>query len=66
MAQFTERQLADFKAYEEVRQSGQINMWDALNGSRLSGLTRDEYMFVMKNYGELKQEVDGDETKARG
>jgi hypothetical protein len=52
---FTEKQLADFAAYAAVQRSGQINMFDAPNGRRLSGLTKEEYIFVMKNYAALKQ-----------
>jgi hypothetical protein len=51
---FTNKKLRDYAAYEKVRQSGRINMWDAANGCRLSGLTRDEYIFVLKNYSELR------------
>jgi hypothetical protein len=51
---FTPKQLQDFAAYKAVQMSGQINMWDALNGCRLSGLTHEEYVFVMNNYSALK------------
>jgi hypothetical protein len=52
---FTSKQLQDFAAYKAVQMSGQINMWDVLNGCRLSGLTRDEYMFVLENYKGLRE-----------
>lgn len=52
-AKFTPQQLADWKAYERVRQGGRWNMFDprARNATRLS---REEYSFVMDNYAELK------------
>jgi hypothetical protein len=53
---FTEKQLQDFAAYEAVQRSGEINMWDANNGCRLSGLTRDEYLFVLSNYTALREQ----------
>jgi hypothetical protein len=54
---FTAKQLQDFAAYKVIQKSGQINMWDVLNGCRLSGLNSDEYVFVMKNYSELKKQA---------
>jgi hypothetical protein len=55
---FTEKQIVNYCVYEQVRLEGQINMWDALNGCRLSDLTKDEYIFVMENYSELKKATD--------
>ena len=40
----------EFERFERVRASGHINMWDAKNGARLSGLTRDRYTAVMEHY----------------
>jgi hypothetical protein len=54
---FTEQQLSNFRAYEEVRKSGRFNMFDPRARKR-TGLTSDEYMFVMHNYGKLKSVVD--------
>ncbi|MDR1563908.1 MAG: hypothetical protein LBS74_03015 [Oscillospiraceae bacterium] len=55
---FTERQINNFEKYERVRRSGQINMWDATNGCKLSGLTLDEYLFVIQNYNELEKAAE--------
>lgn len=43
-----------FEAFEEIRQRGNYNMFDrrAINES---GLCKDDYMAVMKNYSELKE-----------
>jgi len=41
-----------FEAYEDLRLSGAINMLDVVNGSRLTGLTRDEYTEIIRNYSE--------------
>ena len=57
--QFTKKQLADWLAYEIVRLSGAINMFDATRGCRLSGLTEEEYFFCIDNYSALKQAVKG-------
>ena len=38
-----------FRAYEEVRMSGDYNMFDSR--ARIeSGLTEEQYLYVMKNY----------------
>ena len=45
--------IADWKAYEEVRAEGRFNMFDP-NARTLTGLSRSRYAFVMDNYSELK------------
>lgn len=44
-----------FERYEKVRVSGITNMFDVKTVCALSGLDREEVMFVMKNYTELKE-----------
>ena len=56
--EFTEQQLLDWKAYERVRRSGEFNMFDS-RARRRSGLSADEYTFVMRNYSALKHAVEG-------
>lgn len=50
MTEITEEQ---FKAYESVRVSGVTNMFDAQVVSALSGLSRDEILFIIQNYETL-------------
>ena len=50
---FTFIELANFRAYEEVRAEGAWNMFMP-QARHATGLTREEYAFVMKNYSELK------------
>lgn len=50
---FTEKQLSDWREFEEVRQSGAYNMFDP-RARRATGLTGDEYSFAMRNYSKLK------------
>jgi len=50
----------EFFAYEDVRQSGVINMYDIKQGMELSGLSRYKYAEVMKNYTELKEKYMGE------
>lgn len=53
---FTDEQIGWFQSYEEVRESGRINMFSISEGCSLSGLTKSQYLFVMKNYTELAAE----------
>jgi len=43
-----------FEAYEAVRQSGATNMLDLPAVTTLSGLTKEEALEIIKNYGDLK------------
>lgn len=57
MKEFTKQQLKDWQAFERVRKGGRYNMFDprALAATKLE---RDEFLFVMSNYSELKAEVE--------
>ena len=50
----------DFEAYCEVQESGVTNMFNVNRVSQLSGLERDQIVFIMKNYSELKAEHRGE------
>lgn len=47
-----------FRAYEEVRVSGRVNMFDRTSVCMLSGLSVEEYHYVLKNYTELRNKYD--------
>ena len=55
---FTPDQIANWEAYERVRKSGVVNMFDVGTATKLSGLFRDEYLFCMKNYSQLKHQAE--------
>jgi hypothetical protein len=57
MPKFTEKDIACFHSYEEVRSVGRYNMFDS-NARRLTGLSHDDYMFVMVNYTSLKMAAE--------
>ena len=42
-----------FMAFEDVRESGICNMFDRGTVCDVSGLTKEEYLYVIKNYDEL-------------
>ena len=55
----------DFNAYEEVRISGEYNMYDP--GARYeTGLTEKEWLTIMKDYGKLKEAWSADDNNNNG
>ena len=52
---FTQKQLDNWKNYEDIRTSGIINMFDAAVGSQLTDMTEDDWIFCLRNYTQLKQ-----------
>ena len=51
---FTKKQMKNWRAYEAVRKSGEWNMFDH-HAMTASGLTDDEYSFVMNNFAAMKE-----------
>ena len=51
---FTSEQLADWKRYEHARKDGTWNMFDP-HARAATGLSRDRYLFVMRNYVGLRE-----------
>ena len=44
----------EFGDYVEVQMEGQFNMLDP-RARELTGLSRSKYLYIIKNYGELKK-----------
>ena len=44
-----------FNAYEDVREYGVTNMFAVTTVGHLSGLSRDEIITIMENYGQLRK-----------
>lgn len=49
---FTPQQLSNFKRYLDIQKRGRYNMFDP-RARQLTGLERDDYIFVMDNYEAL-------------
>ena len=49
----------EFEAYEFVRESGVTNMFDIKIVSTLSYLTREQILYIMKNYDEICKKYPG-------
>ena len=56
---YTTRQIADWRSFERVRQSGSHNMFDHRRGRETTGLPREEYLFCIQHYAELKAAAAG-------
>jgi len=55
MAETVDISILDFMKYEDVRQSGVTNMFDVRNVTALTGLNKEEIMYIMQNYSELQE-----------
>lgn len=53
---FTPKQARDFRAYVRVQKSGRYNMLDP-QARKATGLSQEEFVFVLNNYGELSNFV---------
>lgn len=51
---FTPEQIADFRAYVRVQESGRYNMLTP-NAVRATGLGQDRHFFVIENYDALEK-----------
>ena len=47
-----------FKAYRELQNSGEINMLDYINGCKLTGLTKEEYVNIIHNYKAYREKFN--------
>lgn len=54
---FTHKQIANWRKYEKIRESGKFNMWDDA-AMRATGLNRDDYIFTLRNYNDLKEQTE--------
>lgn len=62
MSKFTKQQIEDWRAFEKVRSGGRWNMYDP-KARAATGLTGEEYGFVMKNFSALKEAATGTVSK---
>ena len=59
---FTPQDIADWKAYERVRERGAYNMFDP-RARRATGLSGERYSFVMRHYSALRAELEAERAK---
>lgn len=56
MSKHTAGEIENWKMYEDVRAEGRFNMLSP-NARALTGLSKEEYRYCMKNYSTLKQQA---------
>ena len=47
--------MLDFVKYLDVRDSGVTNMFNLRNVTALTGLSKEQIMYIMKNFSELEE-----------
>jgi hypothetical protein len=47
--------MLDFVKYLDVRDSGVTNMFDLRNVTALTGLSKEQIMYIMKNFSKLEE-----------
>ena len=47
--------MLDFVKYLDCRDSGVTNMFDLRNVTALTGLSKEQIMYIMKNFSELEE-----------
>lgn len=57
--QFTDKQISDWRKYENVREAGCFNMFTQ-QAMDAVGLSKDDYMFVMEYFSKLKLAAKGE------
>lgn len=57
MTTFTKEQIMQFNNFEEVRSEGNFNMFSR-DAQEATGLDKDDFRFVMKNYPALKKAAE--------
>lgn len=57
--EYTDKKLqAMYNSYERVRTEGRFNMFSN-QAMMLSGLSKEDYVYVMENYSELREKFGG-------
>jgi hypothetical protein len=58
MAETVKVDMLDFVKYLDVRDSGVTNMFDLRNVTALTGLSKEQIMYIMKNFSELEEKYN--------
>ncbi len=58
MAETVNVDMLDFVKYLDVRDSGVTNMFDLRNVTALTGLSKEQIMYIMKNFSELEEKYN--------
>ena len=58
MAETVNVDMLDFVKYLDVRDSGVTNMFNLRNVTALTGLSKEQIMYIMKNFSELEEKYN--------
>ena len=58
MAETVDISILDYIKYEDIRESGVTNMFDLRNVTALTGLSKEQIMYIMKNFSELDKKYN--------
>ena len=58
MAETVKVDMLDFVKYLDCRDSGVTNMFDLRNVTALTGLSKEQIMYIMKNFSELEEKYN--------
>ena len=50
--------MLDFVKYLDVRDSGVTNMFDLRNVTALTGLSKEQIIYIMENFSELEEKYN--------
>ena len=58
MAETVNVDMLDFVKYLDVRDSGVTNMFDLRNVTALTGLSKEQIIYIMENFSELEEKYN--------
>jgi hypothetical protein len=58
MAETVDICILDFIKYLDVQKSGVTNMFDVRNVMALTGLSKEQIIYIMENYSELEEKYN--------
>ena len=58
MAETVDISILDYIKYEDIRESGVTNMFDLRNVIALTGLSKEQIMYIMKNFDKLEEKYN--------
>ena len=58
MAETVKVDMLDFVKYLDVRDSGVTNMFDLRNVTALTGLSKEQIIYIMENFSELEEKYN--------
>ena len=58
MAETIDICILDFMKYLDVQKSGVTNMFDVRNVMALTGLSKEQIIYIMENYSELEEKYN--------